>query len=147
MMPMTSHIRWPVMKLPGSTPDPCKIHTAPTRIAIAPRIKLPIRTALHYAPGLHTSPRECMFTQYRNLTGRVRRPAAHRALGRITMGLVCAYRPHTTPALLRAKARGLIAKAPLDAGLRLRRGLAPQQRLLCRHGRRPRPSPAPAARY
>src|SRR2546422_2435118 len=40
-----------------------------------------------------------------NLTGRVRRPAAHRALGRNHDGLVCAYRPHSTPALLRAKAR------------------------------------------
>jgi len=42
---------------------------------------------------------------HRDLTGRVRRPAAHRALGRNYDGLVCAYRPHTTPALLRAKAR------------------------------------------
>src|SRR5207302_9343112 len=41
----------------------------------------------------------------RELTGRWRRPAAHRALGQNHDGLVCAYRPHTTPALLRAKAR------------------------------------------
>ena len=35
----------------------------------------------------------------------MRRPAAHRALGRNGDGLVRAYRPRTTPALSRAKAR------------------------------------------
>src|SRR2546423_14492939 len=45
------------------------------------------------------------FAVTRRRTGRVRRPVAHRALGRNYDGLVCAYRPHTTPALLRAKAR------------------------------------------
>jgi hypothetical protein len=39
------------------------------------------------------------------VTGRVRRRAAHCALGRKDDGLVGAYRPHTTPALIRAKAR------------------------------------------
>ena len=53
MMPMTSHIRWPVMKLPGSTPAPCIIQTPPAKIAIRPSIKLPVRIELDYALGLH----------------------------------------------------------------------------------------------
>src|ERR1700687_11990 len=55
MMPMMSHIRWPVIKLPGSTPEPCRIQTPPARIAITPRIKLPMRIQVQYALALHAS--------------------------------------------------------------------------------------------
>src|SRR5437879_3308893 len=57
-MPMTSHMRWPVMKLPGITPDPCRIHTAPATIPITPTTTLPICMHVHYALALHTSSRE-----------------------------------------------------------------------------------------
>src|SRR3989454_3820841 len=63
MMPMPSHIRWPVMKLPGSTPEPCKIQTPPAKMPIRPRIKLPIRTRLHYASALHSSPAKLKFAR------------------------------------------------------------------------------------
>src|SRR5437764_14305039 len=57
-MPITNHMLWPVMKLPGSTPEPCKIQTTPTRMAITPATRLPIRTALHYASALRCVPPE-----------------------------------------------------------------------------------------
>ncbi len=54
-MPMMSHIRWPVMKLPGSVPVPCRIQTPPTRMAITPTTRLPIRIRLDYAVAWHAS--------------------------------------------------------------------------------------------
>src|SRR5256886_15913710 len=60
---------------------------------------------------------------HRNKTGRVRRRAAHRALGRNDDGLVCAYRPHTTPALL-LSAGGLCSRSR-DACLLRAAGLFP----------------------
>src|SRR5437870_11764695 len=72
MMPMMSHIRWPVMKLPGSTPEPCKIQTPPAKVAIRPRIKLPIRIQLHYAPELRSSLAKLKFARPRSASCRAK---------------------------------------------------------------------------
>ena len=52
--------------------------------------------------GLFQKFLRCRHNQYcclhGDMTAPVRRPAAHRALGRNNDGLVCAYRPHTAPA-------------------------------------------------
>src|SRR3989475_2129046 len=66
MMPMMSHTRWPVMKLPGSTPEPCKTQTPPAKMAIRPRIKLPIRIQLHYAPAVRSSLAKLKFARARS---------------------------------------------------------------------------------
>src|SRR5713101_9377983 len=101
MMPMKSHIRWPVMKLPGITPEPCRIQTAPTRMAITPTIKLPIRISIHYAVELHYSP--CEVKLHGDLHAPMRRPAARGALAHKNDALVCSRERHTAPALCARK--------------------------------------------
>ena len=56
--PITSHIRWPVMKLPGMTPAPWKIHTPPTRTPTRPTAMLTTRTPLRYASEFQNFPTE-----------------------------------------------------------------------------------------
>src|SRR2546421_10403291 len=43
------------MKLPGITPDPCRIQTAPAIMANRPRTRLRIRTLLQYARAFQFS--------------------------------------------------------------------------------------------
>src|SRR5580765_4313365 len=43
--PITAHLIWPVMKLPGRMPMPCRNQTVPTKTSNAPQIFIAIRIA------------------------------------------------------------------------------------------------------